>query len=64
MLGGMAVQFIGAFIAEFIIHTFQLSSMERELEYVIEESFEMLGTIIVLTGVLHKINLASVGIEE
>ncbi len=56
LLVGMAVQFLGAFVAEYTIYSFQLSPAWYEVEVAFEEGFEMLGTIIVLTGVLIKLN--------
>jgi hypothetical protein len=53
---GLAIYITGALIFEYIGYKFILNSLGKQIEVFLEEGFEMLGVIIVLTGTLTKLN--------
>ena len=53
VLGGLAVSALGGIVAESTLHVFRFVRL-YEAEVLIEESFEMLGTIMVLRGCLQE----------
>ena len=56
ILGGLAISALGGIGAEFFSHIlFPLPPAAQQLEFVLEESGEMIGTILVLVGSLMKL---------
>ncbi len=56
ILFGLMVHFLGALVAEYIAYIYELTLKLQHLEIFIEESFEVMGTILVLMGSLTKLN--------
>jgi len=57
ILGGLFICAAGAFICESISHLFYpLPSVLQQVEYIVEEGFELCGTIMVLIGCLQELN--------
>lgn len=53
---GLGIYFLGGLFAEYASYKLNLSPINQQIEFFLEEGFEMLGTIIVLQGPLHKLN--------
>jgi hypothetical protein len=58
ILSGLVVYVLGGLLGEFISYLFYpLPPLLQQLEFVLEEGFEMFGTIMVLMGCLQELNL-------
>jgi hypothetical protein len=56
ILGGLVVFALGGLLFEWINYTYHLRYALRQISYVLEEGFEMIGTAMVLTGCLLELN--------
>lgn len=57
ILGGLIIYVFGALVSESISYLlYPLPSWYQQVEFVLEEGFELVGTIIVLVGVLQELN--------
>lgn len=57
LLGGLVVYSLGGLVCETISYVYYpLPQLLQYLEFVLEEGFEMLGAIMVLTGCLHELD--------
>jgi hypothetical protein len=57
ILGGLIIYVFGALVSESISYLlYPLPSWYQQVEFVLEEGFELVGTIIVLVGILQELN--------
>ncbi len=57
IIGGLIVFAIGGLLFEWINYTYHLRYAWRQISYVLEEGFEMIGTTMVLIGCLRVLNI-------
>jgi hypothetical protein len=57
ILGGLTIYVFGALVSEFISYLlYPLPACYQQVEFVLEEGFELVGTIIVLVSILQELN--------
>jgi len=56
IIGGLIVYALGGLVCEWISYTFHLRYALQQIEFVVEEGLELMGTTMVLTGCLHEFN--------
>jgi len=56
VIGGLVVFALGGMVVEWYTYTYQLPYALRQIAFVAEEGFEMIGTTMMLTGCLREFN--------